>query len=99
MVRLFYYILGQDHVVETEIGVSEQHNREFLNIFSTHFFMELVRIDQFFPTDYQDESLPSHEDGQLVIRLAPAISNIIEPFNNDIVYILKFSAEFDWREL
>ena len=94
---MFYFIERSSAVIETEVGHfsgTYYHSRFFIEILRRHTFRNTVLLQQFFLVEDQDTRLPTDEDGYLRVNLCPSISNIIEPYSNDIILVLVFSPRW-----
>ena len=63
MDRMFYYIQGDSHVTETII-LAYCFDREHDPAFSTHIFVEIIRINQFY--EIKDDRLPVYKSEEEV---------------------------------
>ena len=97
--RLFFYLQGDSHVTETTI-LSYCFDREYDPIFSSHIFLQIIRVNQFYEVidsrlpvyKASEEDILSEEscrdfDNRLKVALSPDIDSIVEPFENSEILV------------
>ena len=97
--RFFFYVEGDSHVTEAT-SFSYDFDREYDPAFSTHFFVQIIKVNQFYEVEgarlpvykSSDEDILSGDcsrdfDNRLKIQLSVDIDNIIEPSDSSEILV------------
>ena len=98
MDRFFFYVEGDTHVTETTL-FSYDFDRKYDDVFSTHIFLGIIRVNQFI--EVEDPRLPVYKsdedfdfydnsrdfDNRLKIKLSSDLDAIIEDFDNSEILV------------